>query len=201
MSETEDSDSWWRNDTVAVGSLPAVDAAPFEQLEPRYLTQQRVSWAIWLGLLAIAAVVGALLAGTPALLLALVLVVLVALFAVTWVLEGLAYRYRGVQLRERDVSSRRGLISRKTISVPFTRVQHVTVVRGVFDRLFRLARVVIFTAGAAAADAHIKGLAPDRAERLREGITNRSNAAAASQQASEPGTTEPETTDRGRRST
>lgn len=187
VSDTQNSNSSslpssaWRNDVVAVGSLPAIDAAPFERLERGYLTQQRTFWGIWLGIIAIAMTVVTFVAGIPVMILVLILAALVALFALTWVLEGLAYDYRGLQLREHDVSSRRGLISRKTISVPFTRVQHVTVERGALDRLFGLAQVVIFTAGAAAADARIKGLTPERAERLREGITNRTNASATGQ--------------------
>lgn len=169
----------WRNAVVAVGSLPAIDDAPFERLEPRYLTQQRVIWAILLGLLLAGGIVVVVLTGAPVWVWAAAIAAALGLFGVAWVLEGLAYAYRGVQLREHDVSARRGLIGRSTISVPFTRVQHVTLERGAFDRLFGLAQVVIFTAGAIAADARVKGLTPERAERLREGIINRSNMAAA----------------------
>jgi membrane protein YdbS with pleckstrin-like domain len=168
----------WRNQVVPVGSLPAVDAAPFERLEPRYLTQQRVIWGILIGLLLVGGIVAMVLTGPPIWVWALAVAGALVLFGIAWILEGLAYDYRGVQLREHDVSARRGLIGRSTISVPFTRVQHVTLERGAFDRLFGLAQVVIFTAGAIAADARVKGLTPERAERLREGIINRSNLAA-----------------------
>ena len=43
-----DSTRLWRNDVVAVEDLPAVDAAPFEALERRYLVQQRVLWCAWM---------------------------------------------------------------------------------------------------------------------------------------------------------
>lgn len=167
----------WRNQVVSVGSLPAVDVTPFERLEPRYLTQQRVIWAILIGLLLVGGIVAMVFTGPPLWVWVVAVTAALVLFGLAWVLEGLAYDYRGVQLRERDVSARRGLIGRSTISVPFTRVQHVTLERGAFDRLFGLAQVVIFTAGAIAADARVKGLTPERAERLREGIINRSNLA------------------------
>ena len=134
-------------------------------------------WAILLGAMLVGGIVVMALTGPPVWVWVVVVVAAVALFGLAWVLEGLAYDYRGVQLREHDVSTRRGLIGRSTISVPFTRVQHVTLERGAFDRLFGLAQVVIFTAGAIAADARVKGLTPERAERLREGIINRSNLA------------------------
>jgi len=167
----------WRNEPISTVSLPAVDATPFEQLEPGYLRMQRV---LWLGLILVAtigAIVAMVLAGAPWWLWLVVIGAAAALAIGSWVLEGMAYDYRGVQLRELDVSARRGLIGRSTISVPFARVQHVTVERGPFDRMFGLAQVVIFTAGAVAADARIPGLAPERAERLRQGIINRSNLA------------------------
>ena len=175
----DDANEPWRNAVVALASLPAVDEAPFERLEARYLTQQRVIWAILLGAMLVGGIVVMALTGPPVWVWVVVVVAAVALFGLAWVLEGLAYDYRGVQLREHDVSTRRGLIGRSTISVPFTRVQHVTLERGAFDRLFGLAQVVIFTAGAIAADARVKGLTPERAERLREGIINRSNLATA----------------------
>ncbi|MEM7093832.1 MAG: PH domain-containing protein [Actinomycetota bacterium] len=165
----------WQNEVVAVGSLPAVDDAPFESVERRYLAQQRAAWGVGFGVLAAAAIVLMALAGAPGWVWVVALGPLVVAFIGAWILTGLAFAYRGVQLREHDVSARRGLIGRRTISVPFTRVQHVTVERGLFDRLFGLSSVVIFTAGAIAADARVSGLTPDRADRLREGIINRSN--------------------------
>ncbi len=168
----------WNNRVVTVDSLPAIDQAPFERLEPRYLTQQRAIWAIILGLLLVGGITVLVIVGAPTWVWALVVVAALVLFAISFVLEGLAYDYRGVQLRAHDVSARRGLIGRSTITVPFSRVQHVTLERGAFDRVFGLAQVVIFTAGAVAADARVKGLSPERAERLREGIINRSNVTA-----------------------
>lgn len=164
----------WRNPVVSVAALPPVDDAPFEPLDPRYLKQQRAIWLVLLGAASAVAVAIWVIASGPAVGLVAVGVAVVVAAVTSWVLEGLAFGYRGVQLRELDVSTRRGLISRTTVSVPFTRVQHVTVQRGLLDRLFGLSEVVIYTAGAAAADARAKGLDPDRADRLREDILNRS---------------------------
>ena len=165
----------WRNDVVDIDDLPTVDDAPFESLERRYLRQQRAIWSFWLGVILVAGVVLSIVLGPPSWVWPIVIGVPLLLTAVAWVLEGLAFSHRGVQLRERDVSTRRGIISRTTISVPFTRVQHVTVERSFLDRTFGLATVVIFTAGAIAADARVPGLDPDRADRLREDIINRSS--------------------------
>lgn len=165
----------WRNRPVRVNTLPAVDETPFEPLEAAYLKQQRVLWVAVVAALAIGGVVAILIGGAPWWIAAVIVGVAFAVAVTAWVLEGLAFSYRGVQLREFDVSARHGLISRATVSVPFSRVQHVTVERGLLDRVFGLAQVVIFTAGAGSADARVKGLDPERAERLREGLVNRSN--------------------------
>lgn len=165
----------WKNEIVDVDALPAIAGAPFEPLELRYLRQQRTVWIVVLLVVMVGASAALLIFGAPRWLLLIAIVVPLLLMAGSWVLEGLAYSHRGVQLRERDVSTRRGLIVRTTISVPFTRVQHVTVERGLLDRMFGLSQVVIFTAGALVADARVKGLTPDRADRLREGILNRSS--------------------------
>ena len=177
MPSAADESASWHNPVVPVASLPAIDQAPFEPLEPKYLTQQRVIWALILGLMLAGGIAVMIIAGAPLWVWGIVVAAAAILFGLAWMLEGLAFDYRGVQLREHDVSARRGLIGRSTITVPFSRVQHVTLERGAFDRLFGLSQVVIFTAGAIAADARVKGLSPERAERLREGIINRSNLA------------------------
>ncbi len=62
----------------------------------------------------------------------------------------------------------RGVVTRVVTSVPFIRVQHVDTQRGPVQRLVGLASVVVYTAGSRGADVTIPGLAPERAEELRE---------------------------------
>jgi len=164
----------WRNPPVPLDALPQVDDAPFEPLDPRYLSQQRTGWALLLGPLVVAGILLAVLVGAPSWLRAVVVGTPVSVIVLAWFLEGLAFSHRGVQLRRFDVSTRRGVISRTTTSVPFSRVQHVTVQRGPLNRLFGLSTVVIYTAGAVSVDARVDGLDPDRADRLRQDIINRS---------------------------
>lgn len=165
----------WRNPPVPLDALPAVDDAPFEPLDSRYLSQQRTGWAILLAPVTGVGIVVTALVGGPGWLWAIVVGAPVALIVLAWHLEGLAFAHRGVQLRRFDVSTRRGVISRTTTSVPFSRVQHVTVQRGLLNRLFGLSTVVIYTAGAVTVDAKVDGLDPDRADRLRQDIINRSS--------------------------
>jgi membrane protein YdbS with pleckstrin-like domain len=61
----------------------------------------------------------------------------------------------------------RGVVTEVETAVPFVRVQHVDTQRGPIARLLGMASVVVYTAGSRGADVTIPGLAPDRAEALR----------------------------------
>lgn len=75
---------------------------------------------------------------------------------------------RRYAVREEDISYHRGLFRTRTSSTPFKRMQHATTVRGVFDRMFDLATLNIFTAAGQAFS--IQGLSPDTAEKLRHHV-------------------------------
>ncbi|MFH0243005.1 PH domain-containing protein [Streptomyces sp. HK10] len=72
--------------------------------------------------------------------------------------------------RDDDLLIARGVVWRGLTVVPYGRMQLVEVTSGPLERYFGLARVQLHTA-AATTDAHIPGLAPEEAERLRERLT------------------------------
>ena len=112
--------------------------------------------------------------------LALVLESLPALvLAIAILTTWLALRRAGVKgyaLRQHDIIYRTGLVFRKTIALPFNRVQHIEVASGPLQRRFGLASLKFFTAGGAGVDLRMDGLAAADAERLREFILARSEA-------------------------
>lgn len=166
------------NQPIDARELPALGEQTFEPVLDAYLMQQQVIWAA-LGVVAIAALTAILmLAGAPLLALAGAVLAIIAAVAAAVALERAAFGHRGVLLREHDVSARRGLIARTVATAPFVRVQHVVVTRGALDRIFGLARLKIFTAGAGFADLSVSGLDPDRADQLREAVLSRSAAMA-----------------------
>lgn len=159
--------------------LPALADETFEPVLGAYLTQQQVIWGA-LGLVAAGAISTILkLVGASLMAIGAVILVIAALVAAAIALERAAFGHRGVLLREHDVSSRRGLIARTVATAPFVRVQHVVVTRGALDRIFGLARLKVFTAGAGFADLSVSGLDPERADQLREAVLSRSAAMAA----------------------
>ncbi|NBB94028.1 MAG: PH domain-containing protein [Gammaproteobacteria bacterium] len=77
-------------------------------------------------------------------------------------------RYRAWALREHDLIYRYGVAWRKTVIVPFARIQHVEALHGPLERYLGLMRVKCFTAGGMTADLTVKGLDRAAARRVRQ---------------------------------
>jgi uncharacterized protein len=75
---------------------------------------------------------------------------------------------RGWALREHDLIYRSGVIWRKTVIVPFARIQHVETTSGPLERWLNLMRVKCFTAGGLTADLSVEGLDVESARQVRQ---------------------------------
>ncbi len=160
----------FENAPIDLADLPRLDDEDFTSLDPRYRTG-------WLGVLAVAALVTATAAGlgmwlseapTVFAVIGGSALLLVTLTAVLWSVE---LKRLGYLLRDHDVSFRSGVLTHRVATVPFVRVQHVSVRRGPFERLLGLATVDVSSAGP---DISIPGLAVEDAERIKQLITERS---------------------------
>ena len=76
----------------------------------------------------------------------------------------------GYAVREKDIIYKRGFIFNKTTVIPFNRVQHASISRGIWDKLLGISSLNIFTAGGGASDISIPGLEPEMAVQLKEAI-------------------------------
>jgi membrane protein YdbS with pleckstrin-like domain len=141
------------------------DDVVWRRVSPRLYWQAIFLRAVWLVVLAVAAVVGwyvldyrlaTYIAGGLAAL---------TLLRLIFVIRGL--RSWGYAERADDLLVRHGLLFRRLSIVPYGRMQFVDVTAGPLDRMFQLATVQLHTA-AAASDAKIPGLAPEEAARLRD---------------------------------
>ena len=101
----------------------------------------------------------------------LLIVVIAVLVSVLAVMQ---FRVKAYALREQDIAYRSGLVFRKTVLLPFNRVQHMEVTSGPLQRRFGLASLKFFTAGGASVDLKITGLEASEAERLRAFILSKS---------------------------
>lgn len=93
---------------------------------------------------------------------------LVALLLWTTVLTWMDARLRGWALREHDLIYRAGVVWRRTVILPFARIQHVETTSGPLERMFGLNRLKCFTAGGMSADLSVLGLDQETAEQVRE---------------------------------
>ncbi len=82
-------------------------------------------------------------------------------------------RSRGFAIREKDIHYKSGVIWKKTVSLPFNRIQHVGLESGPVERFFKLTTLKFFSAGGSKADMKIPALTFERSKRLREFVINK----------------------------
>lgn len=156
---------------MAIGGTLAGEETPLLAVEPGYRNLLRLRFAIFWGVLTLAALVAdrallsdRLLAG---LLPVAFLVIGLSIVAVVpqRVYERLRYRLTG-----RLLQVMRGWLFHTDTVVPLVRVQHLDVVRGPLDKLFGTASLVVHTAGTLNSTVVLPGLAPERAGEMRDTI-------------------------------
>jgi hypothetical protein len=69
---------------------------------------------------------------------------------------------------ENGVQIRSGVWSRVVTSVPRSRVQHVDLSQGIWERRFGLASLTIHTAASGHSQVELEGVAPETAARIRD---------------------------------
>ncbi len=157
------------NEPIAVDDLPQLRADSFVSVDPRFV------WGQFAGLAGIAAVVVGIVALIvwrsdttfwPALVGGIIMAVLAAIsIAVFFEARRLAY-----QVREHDLSLRSGVIRHRVETIPFSRIQHVSVGRGMIERSLGLATLQVSSAGP---DISLPGLPVADAERIKEVVAAR----------------------------
>ena len=97
------------------------------------------------------------------------IVALLALAALL-VLPRRRWRAWGYREEEDELHVRHGLFTRIRTVVPFGRVQHIDIAQGPIERRYRLATLILHTAGTRGASVPLPGLLYDEAERMRDRI-------------------------------
>lgn len=156
------------NNSVEPSTLPDFQAVTFNPVAPAYRTYAQLTTAVfWLVLILILQLVGWLpfWAFVPPWWVSAALAGFLLLNVPLVILDA---RHRGWALREHDLVYRHGVIWRKTIILPFARIQHVETASGPLERWFDLMRVKCFTAGGSTGDLTVIGLCSDDAGRVRQ---------------------------------
>jgi membrane protein YdbS with pleckstrin-like domain len=164
-------------DPVALAPEPSPIADGVEHsLDPRWIQVERIGGWIFTAPL-VAGLLGALalvvvLAPLPGWIKAVAaLFGLVAAAGLAWLAHRwpeVAHRHASYKVDARGLEIRRGVVWRKVINVPRSRVQHTDVAQGPLERGYGLARLVLYTAGTEHARVELRGLDHATALRLRD---------------------------------
>jgi membrane protein YdbS with pleckstrin-like domain len=160
--------------------MEMADGVP-RRLDPRYIDlQTQVGWivagvgaaalAIGLAVVVLAWGLGGV-ALTAALVAAIGIVAGLVWLAVRW--PAVEYERARYVLDDRGIEIRRGVVWRRVINVPRSRVQHTDVSQGPLERSHGLGTLVIYTAGTDHAQVDLPGLAHETALTIRDHLLPR----------------------------
>lgn len=159
----------FENPEIAPDALPAADAVDWQALAPRYIRRLQVqaamtATAIFAGLMAVE-ILSFPLEDLISPTLAVLVPAVILLHGLVW--PAVSVPKKGYAIRSRDILYRTGVLWRSVSAIPFNRVQHVETASTPLDRRFRLATLVLYTAGGSGGDLKIHGMPADVAERIR----------------------------------
>jgi membrane protein YdbS with pleckstrin-like domain len=156
------------------GSADSIADGVSRQLDPRWITVQRVHSAIFLVILAGVSFVAALVlwaaSGILALGLLLIPLWMVIVGALAWHLQrwpAIAYRHTSYQVDDAGLEILRGVYWRTITNVPRSRIQHTDVSQGPLERRHGLGTLVVYTAGTQHSEVKLSGLEFSIAQRIR----------------------------------
>lgn len=91
----------------------------------------------------------------------------------SWIWPPLEFRHASYVLDTHGIEIRRGVVWRRVISVPRSRVQHIDVSQGPLERTYGLGTMSIYTAGTEYAQVGLRGLDHALALQLRDHLLPR----------------------------
>jgi len=159
---------------------PSVADGRHHRLDPQIVTAERLGGWITAGVLGVPLALGStlviLLSPLPSWLEGLLGVLAVAVLAgLAWLAHGwpkVSYRHRSWALDDDGIEIRRGVLWRRVISVPRSRVQHTDVAQGPIERSLGLSHLVIHTAGTTGASVTLEGLDRATAMAIRDHLVD-----------------------------
>ncbi|HUR11241.1 MAG TPA: PH domain-containing protein [Flavitalea sp.] len=163
------------NDNILLSSIPKLEEVQLRPINKEYKQVLLIEWVISSLILLVIAIgcivfIHALYNGIWKYIIPTVLLagILFRYFLITKSFRMMAYA-----IREKDLLYRNGWIIQKIRTCPFNRVQHSSVSSGPLERRYKLATLVLYTAGTDEADLHIPGLSVEEAGSLKEWINKK----------------------------
>ncbi len=165
----------FENIEINISELPKLSSDSFVPLEKNYRTVILLK-AIILSTLVTAAFVLFYMnksSKIPDLIWTIIFIALVIFILSNILIAYLGFKKKKYKLRQYDIIYKTGLLWRSETSIPFVRVQHSEVIQGPIERLFRLSKLKLYTAGGHSSDLSVPGLSLTKAEQLKDFITKR----------------------------
>ena len=101
------------------------------------------------------------------------MIVAIVVIVVPMLYAGAAYRNFSYQLTDRVIEIKRGIWWKKTVSIPYARVQNIDILEGPIARMHHVVIVQIQTAGisgVAVVEGSLPGVLPEEAQKLKDEI-------------------------------
>lgn len=98
-----------------------------------------------------------------------------SLFGLLFLYVLLSFPKRKYAIRNKDISYKSGLFTKKMTTVPFSRIQHVETDEKPISRIFGLSSISVYTAGDSSDDLEIKGINKEISIQIKEFISTKIN--------------------------
>lgn len=168
------------NAQLDLGSLPGAEEIKLQPVNKAYLHLLRTEWLI--SSLFLSIVIALLIAFIPEIrstkwwLVLAIGGIAIILFYIFF--QEKSFPYLAFAVRDQDVIYRKGWLIQRIKICPYNRVQNCTIQSGPLERRWKLASLILYTAGSQGADLTIPGLLQDEAEQLRQFILSKINGTA-----------------------
>lgn len=161
------------NRQIEIETTDRIEELRYEPVSPKYRAVQRASATITYATLAALALL-LLLVDNPWWCVAAEAVIVVSLI-VNLVILSKAYLRKGYALREHDITYRSGVIFPTTTTVPFSRIQQVSICQNPVSKFFGLYAIDVVNGAQALSTLAIHGLTKEKADGIKNVITQRLN--------------------------
>ncbi|MDE5705695.1 PH domain-containing protein [Muribaculum sp.] len=159
------------NYQIEADTTDRIEELHYEPVAPKYKSVQMASAVIAYAVMAALALL-LLLAESPWWCVAAEAVIVVS-FIINIAILRKAYQAKGFALREHDITYRSGVIFPKITTVPFSRIQQVSICQNPVSKFFGLYSIDIDNGAQGMSSLAVQGLTKDKAEGIKNVITQR----------------------------
>jgi membrane protein YdbS with pleckstrin-like domain len=164
---------FFENQSISLEDLPQINTADFTPIEKSYKVFLLIRNSLLITLVFTATLLLHLFGQTelPDWNFAGAYIFFFVLWIMSFVLVELGFKRKAYLLRQHDLLYKTGYIMQKMTAVTKNRIQHVEIRQSILLRIFKLSKLVIFTAGGDKSDLSIPGIKPSDAEKLKEHLS------------------------------